>query len=131
MNTYIHNTYKHIHIHKQEHERIAIAVERAHKSDTRHESIDGKYQTVYKHYIDSRTLFEELRVASDYLAAGLMDSDTSTKFFGVRNSESEKVLQHQHIPAQAVLERQQCMCVCVHIYIYIHICIHTNIHTLM
>ncbi len=100
----------HFCIDSQEHERIAIAVERAHKTDTKHGTEGGTDQTVYSHYIDSITLFEELRVASDYLAAGLMDSDSDrnsrARFFGqtgASDSESDKARKEQSRSSKRVL----------------------------
>jgi hypothetical protein len=68
----------------QEHERIAIAVERSVRSSTVHESRGGRYQTVQRQYYDGAALFNELGQTGDYLASGLLDaSDTvHAKFFG-------------------------------------------------
>jgi len=58
----------------QEHERVAIAVERASRTDTLHEPVNGKLVPSYKNVLDSKALFHELKVCSDYLASGLMDA---------------------------------------------------------
>lgn len=56
----------------QEHERVAIAVARASRADTSHTHREGRVQSSYSHYIDSKVLLSELAACSDYLAAGLM-----------------------------------------------------------
>ncbi len=65
---------------------------------------------MYSHYIDSITLFEELRVASDYLAAGLMDSESDSnahaKFFGqtdASDSGSDKARKKRSRSSKRVL----------------------------
>lgn len=73
----------------QEHERVAIAVERASRTDTLHEPVNGKLVPSFKNVLDSKALFHELKVCSDYLASGLMESGhpLQHKFF-LQNAES-------------------------------------------
>jgi hypothetical protein len=73
-----------------EHERVAIAVERSSRTDTMHEPVNGKLVPTYKNVLDSKALFHELRVCSDYLASGLMEAGhpLQHKFF-LEAAESE------------------------------------------
>ncbi len=78
----------------QEHERVAIAVERASRTDTLHEPVNGKLVPSYKNVLDSKALFHELKVCSDYLASGLMEAGhpLQHKFFlddAEREAENE------------------------------------------
>mmetsp|Transcript_56015 Transcript_56015/g.137363 ORF Transcript_56015/g.137363 Transcript_56015/m.137363 type:complete len:760 (-) Transcript_56015:34-2313(-) len=57
-----------------EHERVAIALTKAMRADTIHESHGGRYQVKATHYLDSQTLFQELRDTGDYLASGLISA---------------------------------------------------------
>jgi len=59
-----------------EHERVAMAVAAASRSDSVHEVRDGKFKVRAKHYLDSSRLFQELSAASDFLTAGLLGSST-------------------------------------------------------
>ena len=56
----------------QEHERVAMAIERASHSETSHETVRGKLTLIHRQVMHSGDLFSELRWCSDYLAAGLL-----------------------------------------------------------
>lgn len=74
-----------------EHERIAMALNQAIRTDTVHESHLGRYVVRQKQYIDSKMLFNSLARTSDYLASGLIAASPvlSSEFFPDFNSEEE------------------------------------------
>mmetsp|Transcript_42427 Transcript_42427/g.133643 ORF Transcript_42427/g.133643 Transcript_42427/m.133643 type:complete len:847 (-) Transcript_42427:38-2578(-) len=76
----------------QEHERVAIAVEKATRTDTSHSHVNKKLVSNYKHYLDSKTLFLELERSGDYLTAGLLDAGHPLrhKFFEGKEEEAEE-----------------------------------------
>jgi len=58
-----------------EHERIAIALSHSVRSDTTHESINGRYRVQTTDFLDSLALFQSLRDGtSDYLTSGLISA---------------------------------------------------------
>ncbi|EKX36866.1 hypothetical protein GUITHDRAFT_116889 [Guillardia theta CCMP2712] len=74
-----------------EHERIAMALNHAMRTDTVHESKHGRYLVRQKNYIDSTLLFRALAESSDYLASGLIAASPvlSQRFFPDFESEEE------------------------------------------
>lgn len=58
----------------QEHERVAIAVEKSSRTDSTHRHKKGKVVSTYKHYLDSAVFFDEMAKCADYLASGLIDA---------------------------------------------------------
>ncbi|XP_024519591.1 uncharacterized protein LOC9646786 [Selaginella moellendorffii] len=77
-----------------DHEKLAIAVRKAYRSLSTHETTkDGRYQVRIKPYLDGSVLREEFKLSADLLASGLLElaePSLSNKFFNYMEGEPDE-----------------------------------------